>query len=112
MLTHDEIMKAKLVRFVDGEVVNVDTETNTGQMVFAEGSVDPEFYNLLRSSAVLYQTLSYEREQLKALIDVMQSLGEDGQAIIEKFEEMLGPIEFALSIAVTGIEDYIKEPKQ
>lgn len=110
MLEHDEIMKAKLVRFPDGQVVNVDTEANTGQLVFAEGSVDPNFYNLLRASPILYQTLSYERDQLNALIEASKAIGAD--AIIPKLEEMLAPIEFSLNIAVQGVEAYIQEPKQ
>ncbi len=110
MLNHDQMMKLKLVRFPDGEVVNLDTENNTGQVVFAEGSVDPDFYNLLRGSAILYQTLSYEKEQLDALIEAAKAVNAD--AIVPKLEEMLAPVEFALTIAVQGVEAYIKEPKQ
>ncbi len=110
MSDHETIMKAKFVRFPEGEVVNVDTESKTGQVVFVEGSVDGCFYNLLRSSAILYQTMAYEKEQLEALIDAAKAIGAD--AIVPKLEEMLAPVEFALTIAVHGVEAYIQEPKQ
>lgn len=110
MLDHDRIMKAKLIRFEDGAVIDVDTETNTGQIVFVEGSVAEEYMNLFRSSAVLYQTLSFEREQLQILIQEAKETG--AAAIIPIFEQMISPIEFALKIAVDGVEDYIKESRQ
>lgn len=110
MLNHDQIMKAKLVRFPEDQIVNVDTEANQGELIFVKESVNPEFYNLLRSSAILYQTLSYEKEQLEALIEAANAVG--AEAIVPKLEEMLAPVDFALMLAVDGVEAYIKEPKQ
>ena len=111
MLKHDQIMKAKFIRFTGGEVVDVDTEEETGQLVFVEGSVAGEYVNLLRASAVMYQTLAYEREQLNALIEAASALP-GAEAIIPKFEEMLAPIELTLTLAIEGVEAYIQEPKQ
>jgi len=110
MLEHDQIMNAKLIAFPDGEVVNIDTDSQQGEVVFVKGSVNEEFYNLLRGSAVMYQTLSFQSEQLEALIEAAKAVGAD--AIVPKLEEMLAPIHFALMIAINGVEAYIQQPKQ
>lgn len=110
MLTHDDIMKLKLVKFPDGEIVSVDTDNKTGELVFANGTVHEEYYNLLRASAVLYQTLHFQGVALQQLVEAAEAIGADG--IVPTLNQMKGPIEFALLLAEQGVENYIQEPKQ
>ena len=110
MLTHEQIMKLRLVRFPAGEVVSLATEDKTGELVFAEASVHPQYYNLLRASAVLYKTLHYQGVAMAQLVKAAKAIGADG--IIPSFDEMRGRIEFALTLAEQGVEAYVQQTRQ
>lgn len=110
MLTHDQIMKLKLTRFKNGEIVNVDTERKEGEIVFEQNSVHPEYYNLLRASGVLYGTLHYQGVALQQLIEVCKQVG--ATDLIPTLEQMKSPIEFALALAEHGVEAYCTDLKQ
>jgi len=104
MLNHEEILKLRLIKSAEGHVINVDTETNKGFVVFTEGSVDPDCELLLQASAIIYKNLSLEKDQLKQLIEISKIMGAEGA--IPKFEEMLRPIELALDIALNGLDSW------
>jgi len=102
MLNHEQIMNAMLLQLEGGVVIEYEQSVEQARVVFTQHSVNPDYFNLLRASAVLYQTNQKQIEAVQAMIDLARQVGATG--IIPPLEEMLTGLRLAKRIALEGVE--------
>lgn len=102
MLKHEQIMNAMLLQLEGGVVIEYEQSVEQARVVFTQHSVNPDYFNLLRASAVLYQTNQKQIEAVQAMIDLAQQVGATG--IITPLEEMMLGLTLAKKIAIEGVE--------
>lgn len=104
MVTHKEIMECWLVRDENGNVLQVNTEQFAApKLVLTEQSVSPEWFNVLRASAVMYQQLSHQFQALQSLIDLGEIVGVN-EELLSHFNNMQNGILLAQRVAIEGVE--------
>lgn len=101
-LTHNDIMSLQMLKFEGGEVVATADDLRTFTLVFANGSVHPDFYNLLRSSALLYQTIQRNIEAVEALEHLAEVAG--ANQLLPTLLNLMSGMKLAQTVAVEGIE--------
>lgn len=102
MLKHEQIMNAMLLQLEGGVVIEYEKSVEQARVVFTQHSVNPDYFNLLRASAVLYQTNQKQIEAVKAMIDLAQQVGATG--IIAPLQEMMLGLTLTKRIALEGVE--------
>lgn len=102
MLNHEQIMNAMLLQLEGGVVIEYEQSVEQARVVFTQHSVNPDYFNLLRASAVLYQTNQKQIEAVQAMIDLARQVGATG--IIPPLEEMMLGLTLAKRIALEGVE--------
>lgn len=102
MLKHEQIMNAMLLQLEGGVVIEYEQSVEQARVVFTQHSIDGDYFNLLRASAVLYQTNQKQIEAVRAMIDLAQQVGATG--IIAPLEEMMLGLTLAKKIALEGVE--------
>lgn len=104
MLTHNDVMNCWLVRDEMGNVLQVNTEQFAPpKLVLTEQSVSPEWFNVLRASAAMYQQLSHQFQALQALIDLGEIVGVN-EELLSHFTNMQNGILLAQRVAIEGVE--------
>lgn len=104
MLTHNDVMNCWLVRDENGNVLQVNTEQFAApKLVLTEQSVSPEWFNVLRASAAMYQQLSHQFQALQALIDLGEIVGVN-EELLSHFTNMQNGILLAQRVAIEGVE--------
>ena len=105
MVTHKDVMECWLVRDEMGNVLQVNTEQFAApKLVLTEGSVSPEWFNVLRASAVMYQQLSHQFQALQSLIDLGEIVGVN-EELLSHFNNMQNGILLAQRVAIEGVEN-------
>ena len=104
MLTHNDIMNCWLVRDENGNVLQINTEQFAApKLVLTEQSVAPEWFNVLRASAVMYQQLTLQYKALQALIELGETAGVN-EELLSHFTNMQNGILLAQLVAIEGVE--------
>ena len=104
MLTHNDIMNCWLVRDENGNVLQINTEQFAApKLVLTEQSVSPEWFNVLRASAAMYQQLSHQFQALQALIELGETAGVN-EELLSHFTNMQNGILLAQLVAIEGVE--------
>lgn len=104
MLTHNDVMNCWLVRDEMGNVLQVNTEQFAApKLVLTEQSVSPEWFNVLRASAAMYQQLSHQFQALQALIDLGEIVGVN-EELLKQFNQMQNGVLLAQQVAREGTE--------
>lgn len=101
-LTHAEIMSLQLLRFNGGEIVATADDLKTFTIVFVKDSVNEGFYNLLRASALMYQTLQRNIEAIEALEHLADVAG--AHQLSPTLLNLASGIRLAQTVATEGIE--------
>ena len=105
MITHNEVMACWLVRDENGNVLQVNTEQFAApKLVLTEQSVSPEWFNVLRASAAMYQQLTHQFQALQSLIDLCELAGVN-QELLSHFTNMQNGILLAQRVAIEGVEN-------
>jgi hypothetical protein len=110
MLKHEQIMKAMLLRLEGGEVIDFDQAREQAVVVLTHQSVNTEYYNLLRASAVMYQTIQQQSDAIEAIINLAELVGADG--IVAPLLQMQTGLYLAKRIALEGVEGVAKDLPQ
>ena len=104
-MNHQDLAKYWLIRDDEGNVLSVNTEeAEPAKIVFTEGSVAPEWFNVLRASAVMYQQLSHQFQALQSLIDLGEIVGVN-EELLSHFNNMQNGILLAQRVAIEGVEN-------
>lgn len=104
-MNHQDLAKYWLIRDDEGNVLSVNTEeAEAPKVVFTEGSVAPEWYNVLRAAGAMYNQLSAQYNALKDLIDVSESVTGPNNPIIRTFIELQNAILLTQQVAREGVE--------
>jgi len=102
MLKHEQIMNAMLLQLEGGIVIEYEQSVEQARVVFTQHSVQPDYFNLLRASAVLYQTNQKQIEAVESMVALAEQVGATG--IIAPLCEMLTGLRLAKQIALEGVE--------
>ena len=103
-MNHQDLAKYWLIRDDEGNVLSVNTEeAEPAKIVFTEGSVAPEWYNVLRASGAMYQQLTAQYNALQDLIDLGEIVGVD-EELLSHFTNMQNGILLAQRVAIEGVE--------
>lgn len=102
MLKHEQIMNAMLLQLEGGVVIEYEQSVEQARVVFTQHSVNADYFNLLRASAVLYQTNQKQIEAVEAMVALAEQVGATG--IIAPLCEMLTGLRLAKEIALEGVE--------
>ena len=103
-MNHQDLAKYWLIRDDEGNVLSVNTEeAEPVKIVFTEGSVAPEWFNVLRASAVMYQQLTLQYKALQALIELGETAGVN-EELLSHFTNMQNGILLAQLVAIEGVE--------
>ena len=103
-MNHQDLAKYWLIRDDEGNVLSVNTEeAEAAKIVFTEGSVAPEWFNVLRASAVMYQQLTLQYKALQALIELGETAGVN-EELLSHFTNMQNGILIAQLVAIEGVE--------
>lgn len=108
-LTHEQIMALRMIRLEDGEstgAIIATTNTEELNVVFTVDSVHKSYYNLLRASAFMYQTLNAQKECLQSLVDFLEAQGID--SLVATLLTLQSTLEIAQQTAVSGVEEMVK----
>jgi hypothetical protein len=104
-VNHEEISSYWLVKDENNNVIALNTkEFEEPKLVFTPDSVAPDWFNLLRASAVLYQQLTLQYNAIQALIELSESSGV-GEMLLSNFQSMQTGILLAQQVAIKGVED-------
>lgn len=104
-MKHEDFSKYWLLRDDEGNVLSVNTEeAEPAKIVFTEGSVAPEWYNVLRAAGAMYNQLSAQYNALQDLIDVSESVTGPNNPIIRTFIELQNAILLTQQVAREGVE--------
>jgi hypothetical protein len=110
MLTHEQLMKACLFVSEEGHVFEVDTQTEELTLVFTTTSVNPEYLNLFRASAVMYQTIHHQLEAVEFMLAA--SIQNHIDALVMPFEAMKKSLTLTKAAVLEGIENVVKTLKE
>mgnify|MGYP000550038067 CR=1 FL=1 len=103
-MNHQDLAKYWLIRDDEGNVLSVNTEeAEPAKIVFTEGSVAPEWYNVLRASGAMYQQLTAQYKALQALIELGETAGVN-EELLSHFTNMQNGILLAQLVAIEGVE--------
>ena len=103
-MEHAQIESYWLVKDETGSVLAINTrDFESPKLVFTEQSVAPEWFNVLRASAVMYQQLSHQFQALQSLIDLGELVGVNEQ-LLSHFNNMQNGILLAQRVAIEGVE--------
>ena len=103
-MEHAQIESYWLVKDETGNVLAINTQDfEAPKIVFTEGSVAPEWFNVLRASAVMYQQLTLQYKTLQALIDLGEIVGVN-EELLSHFTNMQNGILLAQLVAIEGVE--------
>lgn len=105
MLTHEQLMKAKLYITPEGDVFNIDENGEELQLVFTNKSIHPEFVNLLRSSAIMYQTTENLLTAFDALLENLRKDFPEENLAIQGFVAMRNTLQLTKNCVLFGIEN-------
>ena len=104
-MNHQDLTKYWLIRDDEGNVLSVNTEeAEPAKIVFTEGSVAPEWYNVLRASGAMYQQLTAQYNALQDLIDLSETVTGSNNPIIRNFIELQNAILLTQQVAREGVE--------
>ncbi len=104
-MQHNEIERYWLVKDEDGNVLAINTQDfEAPKLVLTEQSVAPEWFNVLRASAVMYNQLSAQYNALQDLIDVSETVTGPNNPIIRTFIELQNAILLTQQVAREGVE--------
>ena len=104
-MNHQDLAKYWLIRDDEGNVLSVNTEeAEPAKIVFTEGSVAPEWYNVLRASGAMYQQLTAQYNALQDLIDLSETVTGPNNPIIRNFIELQNAILLTQLVAIEGVE--------
>lgn len=107
MLNHEQIMKAMLLQLEDGVVIEYDQEAGQARVVFTQQSVNADYYNLLRASAVLYQCVEQQSRAVSLMLSLAAAVNAEG--IVEPLQQMQTGLMLAKRIALEGVEGVAKQ---
>ena len=115
-MNHQDLAKYWLIRDDEGNVLSVNTEeAEPAKIVFTEGSVAPEWYNVLRASGAMYQQLTAQYNALQDLIDLSETVTGPNNPITRNFIELQNAILLTQQVAREGVENVAvmldKQPK-
>lgn len=115
-MQHDEIERYWLVKDEAGNVLAINTQDfEAPKLVLTEQSVAPEWFNVLRASAVMYQQLTLQYKALQDLIDLSETATGPNNPIIRNFIELQNAILLTQQVAREGVENVAvmldKQPK-
>lgn len=103
-MEHTQIENYWLVKDETGNVLAINTQDfEAPKLVFTEQSVAPEWFNVLRASAVMYQQLSHQFQALQSLIDLGEIVGVN-EELLSHFNNMQNGILLAQRVAIEGVE--------
>lgn len=103
-MNHQDLAKYWLIRDDEGNVLSVNTEeAEPAKIVFTEGSVAPEWFNVMLASAVMYQQLTLQYKALQALIELGETAGVN-EGLLSHFTNMQNGILLAQLVAIEGVE--------
>lgn len=102
MLTHQQIIDAKLIRNDDGTIVDMNPALSQPVAVMTLTSVGNGYYNLLRSSAFLYQTVELHSKAIQTMIDQYEAAGMD--SVVPALLSLLQGLDIGKQIACDGVE--------
>jgi len=104
-MKHEDFSKYWLLRDDEGNVLQINTEeAEQAKIVFTEGSVAPEWYNVLRASGAMYQQLTAQYNALQDLIDLSETVTGPNNPIIRNFIELQNAILLTQQVAREGVE--------
>ena len=115
-MNHQDLAKYWLIRDDEGNVLSVNIEeAEPAKIVFTEGSVAPEWYNILRASGTMYNQLSAQYNALQDFIDLSETVTGPNNPIIRSFIELQNAILLTQQVAREGVENVgvmlVKQPK-
>ncbi len=103
-MEHAQIESYWLVKDETGNVLAINTQDfEAPKLVLTEGSVAPEWFNVLRASAVMYQQLTLQYKGLEALIELGETAGVN-EELLSHFTNMQNGILLAQLVAIEGVE--------
>ena len=77
MIDHDEIMKLKISQFKNGDVTASSDNFATFKLVWPAKAVRPDYVNLLRASAKMYQQLQLNVQAFEAVERLAEASKQD-----------------------------------
>ena len=115
-MEHAQIESYWLVKDETGNVLAINTQDfEAPKLVLTEGSVAPEWYNVLRASGAMYQQLTAQYNALQDLIDLSETVTGPNNPIIRNFIELQNAILLTQQVAREGVENVAvmldKQPK-
>ena len=102
MLTHQQIIDAKLIRNEDGSIVDMNPALPCPIVVMTPTSVGNGYYNLLRASSFLYQTVELHSQAIQTMIDQYEAAGLD--SVVPGLLSLLQGLDIGKQIARDGVE--------
>ena len=103
-MQHNEIERYWLVKDETGNVLAINTQDfEAPKLVLTKQSVAPEWFNVLRASAVMYQQLTLQYKALQALIELGETAGVN-EELLSHFTNMQNGILLAQLVAIEGVE--------
>lgn len=103
-MEHAQIESYWLVKDETGNVLAINTQDfEAPKLVLTEGSVAPEWFNVLRASAVMYQQLTLQYKALQAFIELGETAGVN-EELLSHFTNMQNGILLAQLVAIEGVE--------
>ena len=103
-MNHQDLAKYWLIRDDEGNVLAINTQNfESPKLVLTEQSVAPEWFNVLRASAVMYQQLTLQYKALQALIELGETAGVN-EELLSHFTKMQNGILLAQLVAIEGVE--------
>ena len=103
-MEHAQIESYWLVKDETGNVLAINTQDfEAPKLVLTEQSVAPEWFNVLRASAVMYQQLTLQYKALQALIELGETAGVN-EELLSYFTNMQNGILLAQLVAIKGVE--------
>lgn len=103
MLTNKQILGIRFAKAEDGTLIDFANCNKVAE-------IEEPYKSLLESSALLYQTLHFQKVAVQQLIEQCKLL--NAVDIIPTFEELISNINLTMTIAETGPEQFNKETRQ
>lgn len=108
-MNHFDIERNWLIKGKDGDVLAMDIEKGDAKIVFMKESVAPEWYNILRASALMYHELSNICEGLQELIDISEAANGADDTTIKNYIQLQNSILLTQQVAREGVENVVAE---
>ena len=105
MLTHEQLMQANLVTNERGEVFATFDNGKTAVLIFTRDSVHADFFNVLRTAVLLYQTSQHTSTLLDNLVTMAEDAGAD--ILVPPLMNASASTSVVRNAAVEGIEKII-----